>query len=185
MLNIAFLLATTGSPLPAETTSVSTLSTLTAGLSLTLGSCPKVPETERPLILSPMSTWLDVFGSLLPQAPVTSSKEAARNMRSRRRTKDPIRVGERQGAHTGPDVFTITGAAEGTLNRVWRPWPGLHAFDQLVHPLVVGAERVLAQHRALRLVVELEVHPVDGEVPAALLGPLDELATQPRPSRLR
>ena len=32
------------------------------------------------------------------------------------------------------------------------------------------AERVLAQHGALRLVVELEVHPVDGEVAAALLG---------------
>src|ERR1044071_5955736 len=39
-----------------------------------------------------------------------------------------------------------------------------HRGDQALHPLVVGAERVLAQDRALRLVVELEVHPVDGEV---------------------
>src|SRR3954449_12066462 len=53
-----------------------------------------------------------------------------------------------------------------------------HAFDEALHPLVVGAERVLAQDSALSLVVELEVHPVDGEVAAPLLGPLDEVAAQ-------
>ena len=63
--------------------------------------------------------------------------------------------------------------------------PGSHAVDQPLHPLVVGPERVLAQHGALGLVVELEVHPVDGEVAAALLGPLDELAAQPGPGGLR
>src|SRR3712207_7143803 len=36
-----------------------------------------------------------------------------------------------------------------------------HRRDELLHPLVDGLERVLAQHRALRLVVELEVHPVE------------------------
>src|SRR5690242_17488596 len=60
-----------------------------------------------------------------------------------------------------------------------------HAFDEAFHPLVVGTERVLAQHRALGLVVELEVDPVDGEVPTALLGALDEVAAQPRAGRLR
>jgi hypothetical protein len=39
-----------------------------------------------------------------------------------------------------------------------------------MHALVVRPERVLAQHGALRLVVELEVDPVDGEVPPLLLG---------------
>ena len=40
-------------------------------------------------------------------------------------------------------------------------------------------ERVLAQHRLLRLIVQLQVHPVHGVVPLAFLGPLDELASQP------
>ena len=59
------------------------------------------------------------------------------------------------------------------------------AGDQPLDPLVEGAERVLAQHGALRLVVELEVHPVDGEVALPGLGRLDELAPQPGPGGLR
>ena len=46
---------------------------------------------------------------------------------------------------------------------------GSHARDQPLDPLVDRPERVLAQHRALRLVVQLEVHPVDGEVAPPLL----------------
>src|SRR5262249_56504097 len=61
----------------------------------------------------------------------------------------------------------------------------LHSGDQLLDPLVHRAERVLAQHRPLGLVVQLEVHPVDGEVAPLLLGPADELAAQPGPGRLR
>src|SRR5919198_2336640 len=61
----------------------------------------------------------------------------------------------------------------------------LHPGDELVYPFVDGAERVLAQHGALGLVVELQVHPVDGEVAALLLGVLDELAAQPGPGGLR
>src|SRR5436305_4908361 len=57
--------------------------------------------------------------------------------------------------------------------------------DELLHPLVFGLERVLAEHRALGLIVELQVHPVDGEVPPALLGLLDELAPQLGARRLR
>src|SRR3990170_2712149 len=60
-----------------------------------------------------------------------------------------------------------------------------HARDELLDALVDGAERVLAQHGALRLVVELEVHPVDREVPAALLGPPDELAAEAGAGGLR
>src|SRR5262245_53451224 len=61
----------------------------------------------------------------------------------------------------------------------------LHAGDEAVHPLVEGPERVLAEHCALRLVVQLQVHPVDGEVAPLLLRVPDELATQPRPGGLR
>src|SRR5207244_2233748 len=56
--------------------------------------------------------------------------------------------------------------------------------DQLLHPLVPRLERVLAQHRALGLVVELQVDPIDGEVALALLGPADELAPQAGPRGL-
>src|SRR3954471_22663560 len=61
----------------------------------------------------------------------------------------------------------------------------LHAGDQLLDPLVDAAVRVLAQHGALGLVVQLEVHPVDGEVAAPLLRPADEIAAQLRPRGLR
>src|SRR3954451_4030731 len=60
-----------------------------------------------------------------------------------------------------------------------------HALDEAFHALVVRPERVLAQHGALGLVVQLEVHPVDGEVPPALLGALDEVAAQPGTRGLR
>ena len=62
---------------------------------------------------------------------------------------------------------------------------GSQTGDQLLDSLVVGPEGVLQQHRPLGLVVELEMDPVDGEVPAALLGPPDELAPQAGPGRLR
>src|SRR3990172_3242230 len=57
--------------------------------------------------------------------------------------------------------------------------------DQFVHPLVHGAEGVLAEHRPLGLVVELQVHPVDGEVAVLGLRGLDEVAAETRPCRLR
>ena len=41
-------------------------------------------------------------------------------------------------------------------------------LDESVDTLVAALERILAEHGALRLVVELEVHPVDGEVAPAL-----------------
>src|SRR3954462_5003685 len=65
------------------------------------------------------------------------------------------------------------------------PTPGSHAGDELLHPLVDGLERVLAQDGALGLVVELKVHPVDGEVAALLLGAADELAAELGPGGLR
>src|SRR6266542_1582016 len=53
-----------------------------------------------------------------------------------------------------------------------RTVPGrpLHVGDELLDPFVHRLERVLAQHRSLGLVVELEVHPVHRVVAALLLG---------------
>src|SRR5690349_15184717 len=65
------------------------------------------------------------------------------------------------------------------------PDPPSHAGDQLLDPLVDRAERVFAQHGPLGLVVQLEVHPVDGEVASLLLRPADELAAQLGPGGLR
>src|SRR5688500_9656082 len=59
------------------------------------------------------------------------------------------------------------------------------AWPVTLNPFVVGSERVLAQHGALRLVVELEVHPIDGEVAPALLSLADEVAAQPGARGLR
>ncbi|HEX4814522.1 MAG TPA: hypothetical protein VFV66_17415 [Nonomuraea sp.] len=54
-------------------------------------------------------------------------------------------------------------------------WPGFpgctrsHAGDEFVYPLVDAAERVLAQHRAPRLVVELQMWgDITERVPARL-----------------
>src|SRR3954453_14171454 len=70
----------------------------------------------------------------------------------------------------------------------WSGGPRLHRLhrrDELVDAVVDGLERVLAQDGALSLVVELEVHPVDGEVAALLLGAADELAAQTGAGGLR
>src|ERR1700722_5474222 len=61
---------------------------------------------------------------------------------------------------------------------------GLHAGDQPLDPLVDRPERIFAQHGALSLVIELEVHPVDGEIAAGRLGGADELTPQPCPRGL-
>src|SRR5699024_5826467 len=59
-----------------------------------------------------------------------------------------------------------------------------HTGDELFHPFVDRFERVLAQHGALCLIIELQVHPVDGEITALFLGTADELSTQTCPGRL-
>src|SRR4029077_8923473 len=62
---------------------------------------------------------------------------------------------------------------------------GLHAGDQSLDSLVDRSERVLAQHRALGLIVEFEVHPIHGEIPTGGLGGADEFTAQPRAGGLR
>src|SRR5260370_21435002 len=66
-----------------------------------------------------------------------------------------------------------------------RGYPELAARAELLDALVHRTERVLAQHGPLGLVVQLEVHPVDGEVAPLLLGPADEFTAQLGPRRLR
>src|SRR5262245_24633068 len=66
-----------------------------------------------------------------------------------------------------------------------RARPDLKTGDQPFDAVVAGLEGVLAEHGSLRLVVQLEMHPIDGEVALALLGALDECAPQSRARRLR
>src|SRR5699024_1636801 len=67
--------------------------------------------------------------------------------------------------------LTVVAAAERCLNVS-------HALDQSSNPIIGGPERILTQHRTLRLVIEFQVHPVDREVPTAFLGAFDEVAPQ-------
>src|SRR4051812_3898981 len=62
---------------------------------------------------------------------------------------------------------------------------GSQGGDQLLDTLVAALEGVLAQHRALGLIVELEVHPIGRVVAFALFRPLDELAAKAGPCGLR
>src|SRR5690242_6853377 len=87
---------------------------------------------------------------------------------------------------TAPSLGTTTGkpARSDPIGRPDHEW-GLQRGDQPLHALVARLERVRAEDGALRLVVELQVDPVDRVVALALLGPLDERAAQARPGRLR
>src|ERR1700677_1015162 len=60
-----------------------------------------------------------------------------------------------------------------------------HTRDELFDPFVHRTERVLAQDGPLRLIVQLQVHPADGERTALFLRPADELAAQLAPGGLR
>src|SRR5206468_11311489 len=60
-----------------------------------------------------------------------------------------------------------------------------HVRDQLLHPVVNAAERVLAEHRPLRLIVQLQVDPVDGVVAPLRLRLADEVAAELGTGRLR
>src|SRR5271165_936092 len=60
-----------------------------------------------------------------------------------------------------------------------------HAGDEPLDSLIDRTERVLAQYGPLSLVVQLEMHPVDGEVTPLLLRPADKLTAQLGPGCLR
>src|SRR5450759_5737919 len=61
----------------------------------------------------------------------------------------------------------------------------LHRVDEALDALVHALEGVLAEHRALGLVVQLEVHPVDRVVAPRLLRPAHEVTTELCPGGLR
>src|SRR6478736_179339 len=128
-----------------------------------------------------------------PQA-ASSGRETATAVTSRVFRARLVRT-ERTGRSTGtgepyPDRRKASGASQ---RQRLRQWPGSagsgrgrapHGGDQPIHPLVRRQERVLAEHGALGLVVELEVHPVDGVVVPTLLGGPDEVTAQLRPGGL-
>src|SRR5690349_14940367 len=177
----------TFSPSPSTRTSVSSFEPSRRPSKVTFGSEPCLPSIVTELRDAPPSS---VSLEPEPQAASPSMLRARTPLRAAERTRDtdsPVRsVGVARTpypAHPTPTAATPllwshgVGARPGTV--------GSHAVDEALHPLVVRLERVLAQHRALGLVVELEVHPVDGEVAAALLGAPDELAPQARTRVLR
>src|SRR5690606_28285957 len=76
-------------------------------------------------------------------------------------------------------------ARRAATNARTRRTSGPHRRDEGGHPLVAARERVLAEHGLLGRVVELEVHPVDGVVAAALLRGGDEVPAELRAGGLR
>ncbi len=61
---------------------------------------------------------------------------------------------------------------------------GSHRLDKAFDAFVTGSERILEKHRALRLIVQLEMYPIDCEIAAALFRPADELPTESGTGRL-
>src|SRR3954468_11936816 len=93
-----------------------------------------------------------------------SARRAA--MSSKLMPPRPLRVETREA-----DVLVLMCS---DLSR-WGGSERLHGRDELFDPFVDAAVRVLAEDGPLRLVVELEVDPVDSEIPAALLRAPDEI----------
>src|SRR5690606_27181374 len=198
--------ALTAAPLPADTvlTTVFSVGSVSLGSEIS-GFWPNFPSTWA----TPSAESL-FLSSSAPHAAVNSRAGTASSAARRRyvlwfisptgsrgrggdarhsTTCDPVdhenavtpRRKNAPGTRDAPRVSPPGGIATGRRGRPDRP----HAGDQLHPPLVHRAEGVLAQHGPLRLVDELEGDPVDGEVPALLLGPPDEVAAQPRPGGLR
>src|SRR5438309_1718716 len=91
-----------------------------------------------------------------------------------------------KGSPCSPVTRVWTVSRERLMNVDPGPGPaGLEGADQSLHPLVVALERVLAEDGLALGVVELQVDPVHAVVLAFEVGLPDELAAQPRASRLR
>src|SRR4029453_11635661 len=107
-----------------------------------------------------------------PQAASEAARRAAATSANRRRTVVSYFLIERCGTGTGRPCGVAPAARSGQLTCTESPtrlpaW--LHACDELLDPVVDGTERVLAEDCALRLIVQFEMHPIDGEVPPAFL----------------
>ena len=139
-----------------------------------IGFSPKPPSTVTPGVAADGPSALVV--AVPEQAPETPR-------RSRTPSRTAVRAeggggrGRAVARATRRERFTITDPNPARTLRLPRTGTASlrrdsHAGDEPLDPLVDRPERVLAQHGALGLVVELEVHPVDGEVAAPLLGAL-------------
>ena len=132
--------------------------------------------TCQPPVPSPSSTAVVFTTTCVPHVDSPGQlRQHVRRARRRRRGRPrraAVPAAPRADASTAPRPERGHGRA-------------LQAGDQALDAFVARFERVLAQHGALRLVVELQVDPVDRVVALAFLGPLDERAAQPGPRALR
>ena len=53
---------------------------------------------------------------------------------------------------------------------------GLERSNQPFHPIIVADERIFQHDRSLRLIIQFQVHPIDGVITTTLLGALYECA---------
>src|SRR5580704_4883379 len=197
----------TVAPVPAITVlTVSLLFASSLGI-LTVGVAPNAPPTvtdefEFELLAPALELELELeLGFDEPQPAMTRQASSGITVIARRRRMEKTSnvVGVRRSQPTGcvdpggttplepPDfpavVLAVVPRGRGAVGP--RGPRGLHTRYELFDPFVHGAERVLAQDGPLRLVVQLQVHPVNGEVTPLLLRPADELTTQLGPGRLR
>src|SRR5580700_11437565 len=114
----------------------------------------------------------------------TSDSIRCRNSLKERQAPPSWRAtwGRRSGPRRMMATTPITSSLPGSrFNMCLHSTVQLQGLDEALHPLVVRFERVFQEHCALSLVVQLEMYPVDGEIPPAFLGPLDEGAPEPGP----
>ncbi len=157
------------------------------------------PQPTRRLVATVVGEPFDQRGNLgtdEPHVPMTPLLESAnepgigenthvlagggrRDPGSRSKLTDgpgtPVHQCETHGRPTGVSQYSGN-RSELHTGRIGT-WTDLERSDQPLDPLVDSPERVLAEHGPLRLVVQLEMHPVDREVPPSLLGGGDEVTT--------
>src|SRR5664279_2851160 len=132
--------------------------------------------TCQPPVPRPSSTAVVFTTTSSPVAtvPVSSLRTYARSAPDPRSTSTRCRPGR------SCRIATIRPVRNDGIGRGY-----LQGRDEPLDPLVLRLERVFAQDGPLRLVVELQVHPVHRVVALALLGLLDEGAAQLRAGGLR
>src|SRR5690606_5828875 len=156
-------------PAPGHTTSDLAAGTSSGARYWRSGGAPDDPATVRSVL-----SGVGVASSGSVHAPrssaatnATTSARVPRGARARRRT------GRAPGGRPTAGARFVTSR------------PASHRLDEAFDALVDAPERVLAQHGALRLVIELEMDPVDRVVPPRLLRGAHEVATQLGTGRLR
>src|SRR4249920_3421846 len=111
-------------------------------------------------------------------------RRRTRRSSSRRVPRASSRAGWRRDRAVGAGVPAEPCREVRRRTRRARPRTTSHVGDQLLDALVHAAERVLAEHRPLRLVVQLEVDPVHRVVATLLLCVTDEVPPELGPRGL-